>query len=467
VLVTRYMNETGQTTPEIQLKAEGLISAGYQLLLTYEHDGGGFSWFGEPGDPYLTVTALGVMEFSDMAEVYPIDPALLPRTVDWLVGKQQADGSWLGDISEFFSFQSSTLRNTAFVVWALATSGYTGAALDKGVAYVAAELSLTDTDAYTLATAANALAMAAPQHPKAQAVLDKLDAMKKADGDFYYWDSDGTQTSFYGYGDSAAIETTALVTHALLQSGGYKATVDGAVAWLLSKKDANGNFGSTQSTIWTLRALIAAALNGGEGAVGELVVSLDGAPQATLPLLSSQWDVMQTVDLSTGATPGAHEVTLAFTGEGKVSYNLVASHHLPWDVAGPPEPGPVEVSVAYDKTTLEVNETVKSTVSVKNNTGAKLNMVLVTLGVPPGFVVESDDFASYIAQGVLQKVETTAKQTTLYIFEMEPLSTQVFEYRLRATMPVKASDGGATAYPYYEPEKKTESEPTTLEVTEG
>ena len=46
VLVTRYMKETDQITPEILLKAESLMSAGYQRLLTFEHPGGGFSWFG-------------------------------------------------------------------------------------------------------------------------------------------------------------------------------------------------------------------------------------------------------------------------------------------------------------------------------------------------------------------------------------------------------------------------------------
>jgi uncharacterized protein YfaS (alpha-2-macroglobulin family) len=34
-------------------------------------------------------------------------------------------GSWKGDQSEFFTFQTSLVRNTAFVVWALASAGYT------------------------------------------------------------------------------------------------------------------------------------------------------------------------------------------------------------------------------------------------------------------------------------------------------------------------------------------------------
>ena len=466
MLVTGYMEETGTVTPEIQMKAEALINTGYQLLLTYEHTGGGFSWFGEPGDPYLTVTALGLMEFSDMAEVFPIDPDLIPRTRDWLVSKQQADGSWVGDISEFFSFQTSTLRNSAFVVWALATSGATGGAVDKGVGYIVSELSKGGADAYTLATAANALAMAAPNNPMTSKVLADLDAMKKVDGDFIYWDTGGTQTSFYGYGDSASIEATALVTHAMLAAGSYKPDVDGAIKFLLSKKDENGNFGSTQSTIWTLRTLILAAKKGGEGAVGAVAINVDGAPQAELVLSPDQWDVMQTVDLATLATTGAHTVGISFAGEGKMSYNLVATHHIPWAVAGEDPLGPLSIDVAYDKTSIAVNDTVMATVTVQNNTAAALNMVLVTLGIPPGFVVEPEGLQPYIEDGLLSKYETTGNQLTLYVFELTPNVTETISYRLRATMPVKASDGGAEAWPYYEPEQKTTAASTLIEATE-
>lgn len=460
------MEETGTVTPEIQLKAEGLINAGYQLLLTYEHDEGGFSWFGEPGDPFLTVTALGLMEFSDMAAVFPVDPTLIPRTRDWLLGKQQADGSWKGDTSEFFTFQTSTLRNTAFVVWALATSGATGGAVDKGVAYVVGELSKGDADAYTLATAANALVLAAPNHPTTAQILADLDAMKQVDGDLIFWDTGGTQTSFYGYGDSASVEATALVTHALLSAGGTKATVDGAIRYLLSKKDSNGNFGSTQATIWTLRTLILAAKKGSEGAVGAVTVAVDGATQAELALTADQWDVMQTVDLATLATTGAHTVGVSFAGQGKTSYSLVATHFVPWALAGEDPPGPLSIDVAYDETSIAVNDTVMATLTVQNNTAAALNMVLVTLGIPPGFAVETDSLAPYTESGLLSKLEVTGKQLALYLFEVAPNATEEIVYRLRATMPVKASDGGAEAWPYYEPEQKTTAASTVLEATD-
>ena len=99
VLVTHYMEQTGQITPEIQLKAESLISAGYQRLLTFEHQGGGFSWFGEQDPaPFLSVTAFGLMEFADMARCKRSTPAMLERT-QTLARRRSSrrDGSWAGD----------------------------------------------------------------------------------------------------------------------------------------------------------------------------------------------------------------------------------------------------------------------------------------------------------------------------------------------------------------------------------
>jgi uncharacterized protein YfaS (alpha-2-macroglobulin family) len=247
VLVTRYMEQTKQSTPEIALKAETLISAGYQRLLTFEHRTGGFSWFGDQ-DPKadISVTAFGLMEFGDMAKVQEVDDAMLARTQTWLVGQQGSDGSWPGGMTEFFSFQTSASRNTAFVVWALAQSGYSGPALQSGLDYLRKQISSKD-DAYTVALAANAFAAAAPNDAEISTLLDQLLAQKHDDAGKTSWDSGATQTNFYGGGLDSAVATTALVAHAFLTANQSPSVIKGALAYVTSAKDANGNFGSTQA----------------------------------------------------------------------------------------------------------------------------------------------------------------------------------------------------------------------------
>ena len=464
VLVLDYMGATDQITPEIQMRAEALISTGYQRLLTFEHPGGGFSWFGtnDPA-PYLSVTAFGLMEFADMARVAQVDEAMIARTSAWLVSQQAADGSWEGDQSEFFTFHTSKVRNTAFVLWALSSANGAGSSVSSAISYVKQNLNLATDDAYTLGMVANAFALAAPNEPVLDEILARLDEMKQVDGELISWDTGDTQTTFYSYGSDGAVATTALVAHALLLTGSYPSTIPGALEYLAGQKNSLGNFGSTQATVWSLRTLLLASQRGTASAVGTLEVSADGEHFATIALTEAQADVMTTVDLQGLALTGEHQIDLTFVGSGKVSYNLVASHHEPW--AEPTEPtGPLALSLSYDKTQLYLNEMAVATVRLENLNASTTNMVLITLGVPPGFTVVTEDLQAYIDAGVLSHYEITGKQLNLYLTELGPSATQELSYRVLATMPVRAADGGAVIYPYYEPDQKTSAPSTTLEV---
>ena len=464
VLVLAYLTQTNQLTPDLQLKADSLISTGYQRLLTFEHPGGGFSWFGtQDPAPYLSVTAFGLMEFADMMKVATVDEAMFARTRSWLLSQQQADGSWIGDRTEFFSFNTSTVRNTAFVLWALGSAGYTGPEVTKGLAYVRAHVSDSGNDAYTLALLANALEISAPGDPANDAVFTQLDALKQVSGDQVHWDTGGTQTNFYQAGTDSSVAATALVVNALLLDGDVSA-VDGAIKYLTAQKDANGNFGSTQATIWTLRALLLAASKTTDAAVGTLTIQVDGTTAQTLALTPDQSDVVTTVDLSGQATAGNHDLSVSFAGTGKVSFNAVGKYNLPWSAVQAPPPGPLSIGVSYDKTNLYVNDTVRETVTVQNNTTSTQNMVMVTLGIPPGFSVSTSDLDALVQAHTISKYEITGKQVLLYVSQIAASATVRMQYGLTATMPVLASDGAAEAYLYYQPTVRTQSAAQTLQV---
>ena len=58
---------------------ESYIHLGYQRLLSFEIAGGGFDWFGNP-PANRTLSAYGLLEFVDMAQVHEVDPELIERT---------------------------------------------------------------------------------------------------------------------------------------------------------------------------------------------------------------------------------------------------------------------------------------------------------------------------------------------------------------------------------------------------
>src|SRR3989454_9278164 len=93
ILAVDYLKKARVASPQILMTAENYLNVGYQKLLTFERPGGGFDWWGS-GEPLVWLSAYGLMEFTDMARVYPIDKGVIARTQAWLMKQQEPDGAW-------------------------------------------------------------------------------------------------------------------------------------------------------------------------------------------------------------------------------------------------------------------------------------------------------------------------------------------------------------------------------------
>ncbi|MFT6628364.1 MAG: hypothetical protein ACJA1R_001625, partial [Flavobacteriales bacterium] len=263
ILVLDYLQRTETGSPELELRATELIAQGYQRLLSYEVTGGGFEWFGN--DPaHRILSSYGLLEFTDMARVFPVDPAVITRTQNWILATQEADGRFRAASEGIHegatnNFQDSDLRATAYLTYALLESGVDTPATDSALTWVTGELGSDIEDPYTLGMAANMYLAADGSSSEARALIDRLEALKQTDdsgdGSAFFWAS-GTQSMYYSSGDAMNMESTALILQAYIRAGAYPETVAGVVSWLVQNKDQFGNFGSTQATILTLRAFI-------------------------------------------------------------------------------------------------------------------------------------------------------------------------------------------------------------------
>ncbi|MBM4387163.1 MAG: hypothetical protein FJ088_05455, partial [Deltaproteobacteria bacterium] len=278
VLVLDYMMTSGQVTPEIELKAREFVNVGYQRLLTYECTGGGFTWFGDPNPANVILSAIGVMEFSDMAKVHEIDENVIKRTQDFLAKKQAADGSWSENQgSEFATVQYDTLITTCFVTWSLASSEYQGGSADSGIGYITANLD-DAASTYSYAMCANAFASHNPNSSKTMEVLNELLDRRIEEGDLVHWENEGGNTNYY-YGEggsSTNIEVTALAVLALLEAGAAPDIVSGAINYLVTKKDSFGNWNTTHATILTLKAFVKSLSAMVQDADGVVAIEVNG-----------------------------------------------------------------------------------------------------------------------------------------------------------------------------------------------
>ena len=462
------MQTTGNANPEVQMQAEKYVGTGYQRLLTFEVSGGGFSLFGQP-PAQVFLTAYGLMEFNDMAQVYPVDKALIERTAQWLLNQQQPDGTWIDQgYSEHWRLDSQA-PTTAYIAWALIEAGYEDTPqVGQAITYIR-EFGLQEEDAYSLALVANALAAYDPDDSMTRAVLDRLYDMRVEEGDTVYWQM-GNASFMGATGQSGSLETTALAAYAFMRANAHSDAVSGALAYLIQGKDSWGTWGTTQATILTLKALLLATEQAGEAeGPATISVSLNKEQTQEIVIDETNADVVHLVTFERGFSPsGANRVQIEVQGGGNLMYQVATRFYLPWDLVPMVEMMGelITIDVDYDRTALAVNDEVTVDVGVRLNKEGVVRMALIDLGVPPGFTVLTEYLSRLVEQGIIARYELTGRQIIVYLEDFSSEAPLAFSYRLRARFPMRAQTPPSSAYDYYNPADMTVQAPLEMTVSE-
>jgi uncharacterized protein YfaS (alpha-2-macroglobulin family) len=460
VLALDYLRRTRQSAPAVEAKARGYIHLGCQRLLGFEVSGGGFDWFGRP-PANRTLSAYGLMEFEDMARVHDVDPAVIARTREWLLGQRRPDGSWEPDSH---ARHGDALGSTAYVAWAVFGGRPDASRAKATLDYLRNHRPESIQDPHTLALVCNALLALDPKGDAAGPYLDRLESCKRTgpDGKQVWWE--GGRSLFYGGGRSAEVECTALATLALLTAGRSPDMVRGALAWLVGQKDASGTWHSTQATVLALKALTAGT---GKPLGGErerrIAVVLDGRTVEELAIPADQSDVLRQVDLSARLTPGSHRLRLAEPTGTATGFQAVLHYHVP-DASPWKEAAAFRVRLAFDRTELQVGEVVGITATLANPRKDRAPMLLVELPVPAGFSVE-DDLARLVESGTIDRCEATGRSVRVYLRGLDPGQELALRYRLKAGLPARLTVAPAVAYEYYNPDRRAMSAAPRVTVT--
>ena len=467
-LVVDYLKKARRADPEMMMKAQHYLNVGYQKILTFQNPNGGFGWWAGGANPVVWVSAYGMQQLRDMSEIMDVDENVISRVQQWLIKQQKKNGAWnnVGQThgEAIASMKDPSIPLTAYLVWSLAHSGYEGAPLKKGVDFLKKKLDDVP-NRYAEALVAIALATVDPKDKDVRAILRGLDSRKVEKGETAHWAMDG-QTFSYAHGNSASIEATALIAMAMMKTGGFAPTVNKALAYLVKSRHAGGSWGSTQSTILALRALNEGLGGQKQEGVVTLKVSLNGETR-TLRVTEDQADVLQLVDFKDATKKGPNRLSIEVEGKSNMMIQAVARHYVPWsDVEKKEEVDPVAVHVAYDREKLKKDETLKAKVTLRYNGKQPTYMVIVDLGLPPGFKVDSTAFEKMVEKKQIEKYSVTSRQVTLYFGGLKPGDEETFAYELRAKYPIRAKTPKTAAYEYYTPENRGESAPVVLEVTE-
>jgi hypothetical protein len=496
VMILRYLEPQSEKlsapmrkAPE---KARRYAQAGYERLLGYRAESGGFSYWGR-GEADLALTAYALRFLNDARDFIEVDEDVIERARKFILSQQQLDGRW---VARYWGEKEDAKRaalNTAFIARALAMEKKAmgddkalAAALSRALDYLAKRSEEID-EPYLIASYALA-ATDAGEKARAEKAIAKLRTLAREEAGTTYWSLE-SNTPFYGWGLAGRIETTALAVKALKRDREMEGRRDGernddlvnrGLLFLLRNKDRYGVWLSTQATINVLDTLI--SLNeaevAGSGATGQAEIVVNGRRAFSIAMPpSGQLSNPITVDLSSFLGRGANRVEIQRSGNSsRVSAQVVETHYEPW-AQGAAErrenirlhnSSALRLAVSYDKSEAKVGDEVTCSVVAERvghqGYGQMFGMMLAEIGLPPGADVDraSLEQAAKESNRGLNHYDVLPDRVIVYLW---PRAGGVkFSFKFKPRCGVKAQTSPSSLYDYYNPEARAVIAPTRFVV---
>jgi hypothetical protein len=477
VLILDYLKETDQTNLDVARRAQEFLAQGYQKLTSFEctdpgdHHRWGYEWFGGQVAPHEALTAYGLLEFRDMARVYPIDGSMLQRTKEYLLSRRDGKGGFTRNprSCDHFGRAPDHITN-AYIVWSLTESSKDDDVTKELDALVRQARSASDP--YFLALVGNSL-LNRGRVPEALAILQTIRKAQKADGHI-----EAAETSITGSGGrDLEIETTSLALLGWLKAqrpDEFTTAIQAAARWIGQQRGGYGGFGSTQSTILALKSLIAfAKLNKRQVEEGDLIISVNGSETARqhFPAAAQEAIVLDLPSAETLLRPGQNSVRIDVTGHNHFPFTSA------WSCRTTTPPSAFDCPIAFatrlDRAKAAEGESVELNVSVDNNSDRGQGMTVAIIGLPAGLSLPEDlkqlkDLAHMrnngTEPGVISAWEIRGRELVLYWRELAPRQHVRLKVDLVCRVPGQSRGPASRAYLYYNADHKRWVEPLKIDI---
>lgn len=454
VMAQQYFQSHAGIDPDLIKRSNEMLEKGYKRLTGYECKSGGYEWFGaDPGHEALT--AYGLMEFSDMAKVFPVDQEMLARTTDWLLKQRDGKGGFNRKRRALHTWVVDQDISNAYITWALLSAGETN--LDQEVATVRQAAEKTQ-NSYVLALAANVMVLAGDKQAAHQ-MLDRLIQLQQVDGHI-----SGATGSIVGSGGNAlVIETTALATLAWLSDIDYIDFADKGVRYL-SDVCEGGRFGNTQSTVLALKAIVAYdKVQAHPKAKGQLQLLVDGKPVGEPKSFGT--DTSGAIELPNFAdllTPGEHEIAVEMKGGSRMPYSVAINLHS--EKPATSKECKIQLQVALSEQTVKEGAVTEAQVICENTSTEAVPTPVAIIGIPGGLEVRHDQLKELVKSEQIAAYEVLGRDVVLYWREMKAGEKVQLPISLVAAIPGQYTGPASRAYLYYTDEFKQWANPLNVVV---
>ena len=452
LLVLDLLRQTGNAKPEVESRAMTLLADGYKKLTAYECKTGGFDWWGrDPGHEGLT--AYGLLEFTDMAKVFEVDKRMMERTLNWMLSRRDGKGSWKRNQDQH-GWQTDGIID-AYIAWAVAEAGY-GKQFLTEIDH-AREKAINSNDPYQLALMANALL--AMNDPRGKIMLSMISDRQQEDGSWI-----GTSHSvMYAHGNCFRIETTALVALAIMKSGEKTVGLQKAMDYLAKSKTEYG-YGSTQSTVTALKALVEFVKFGNRNAAdGQLVVMVDGRRVVEQPYSNSDPKRIEIKNLEQYFTSDNPRMEVFFeNADAALPFDLEIKYasRQPRNTAN----CPISFQTTLEQNTARVGETVRLSAALKNETREAQASPMIVLGIPAGLTLQPWQLKKLVDEKQCDFYELWDGFAVFHFESLAPGETRKLALDLRADVAGTFEAPASQAFLYYSNDQRVWSKPERLTI---
>ena len=455
ILVLNYLEQTDNINEELKQKALNYIETGYQKILTYEvpSEKGGYSLYGDaPAE--IVLTAYGLMEVKDLSEVYEVDEKVLKNMKEYILGKQNINGSF--DIDKKYSYgvvnTSNELALNAYIIWALSESFPEEKALEKSVEYLEGKIDEV-TDNYTLALMANVFANT--NSKKTNAVISKLVKNIKTENNNIAYLTSNIKDYYGSYGRYQNLQTTALTSLALTKTNSNSKTNLKLINHIISGKDTYGTWGTTQATILSLKALVEYE---GNTTIKEqeIKVSLNDDNKK----IQVEKDNLDIYQVNFGKVDKENKLQIDLE-KGKIYYEVIQEYYMDYEKYA--KENKLQIDNKID-TNVKVNDVITQNIKISNISEDEIANGMVEISVPQACSVKEESLSKLQSYGVIEKYEYSYDKIYLYLRNFDKNEYVDIQVQYKADYPANVTGGSVRVYDYYNPDIQGLSMPIKIEI---
>jgi hypothetical protein len=444
-MAQQYFTSHTGVDPRLMTAAQEKLDAGYKRLVSFECPDKGYEWFGEnPGHEALT--AYGLLHFSDLSRVRPVDQAMIARSREWLLRQRDGQGGFARKRRALHTWIEDRDASNGYILWALLESGHK-TPLDRELTAFR-NAAATSANSYVLALAAN-VAWLGGDRAAARTFMDKLATRQGPNGVVQ-----GATTSIVGSGGEALeIETTALAVLAWLRDPAFAGSVERSMKHL-AESCQDGRYGSTQSTVLALRAIVAYDRSRARPrAPGSVRVLVDGRPVGEpVPFDRNTQGAIKLPDVAAHLGPGKHRIEVKMAGGAPMPYSIGVDYNALTPASA--KECQLGLEVGLTKTAITEGELVEANATITNRSGQPVPSPTAIVGLPGGLEPRHDQLKELVKKQVIDAYEVIGREVVLYWRALEGGQKIQVPLSLVAAVPGRYTAPASRAYLYYTDEHK-------------